>query len=513
MSRNEPIAEPAATFLGGYTGKSGVPVTELDRQQIDELIREASKGSKFYQYQQRREVRITSKVELLRQKKASFDAAAIRKAKSDVKKLLEEVEMKRDLTRTFLHIDMDAFFAAVEILKRPELESQPVAVGGESMLSTANYEARKYGVVSAMPGYIARKLCPHLTILPCDYEAYRKSSAEVHSILQEYDPNSSSYSLDEASVDLTEYLRGTAKSAEEVVSELRERVFAKTRLTCSAGIAPNRQLAKMCSNINKPNGQFRLLPDAKIILESIGQQKVSKISGVGKVTSKILFDLLGIVKCADIIREAHWIKLLFSEIQSDFLLLAAMGAGMAFGEGGNGEGERKSLSVERTFKTMDALPEMLDLLKWLCEQLAEDLAAEELVGRNLGIKMKTSEFDVFTRVVTLDSYVGSSKEIYRHAEKLLIKNRPTNLRLLGVRMAGLCHVDEVAMPRYRMLDEFVSVAEIQRPNCPICGCAIDAHPDDNLRINEHIDRCLPTERPPKRKPAVTLDGFFNKRIP
>jgi len=157
-----------------------------------------------------------------------------------------------------MHIDMDMFFAAVEIRDRPELATVPLAVGGESMISTANYVARKFGVRSAMPGFIARKLCPNLVFIGGNYEKYKEVAVVFHGLLREYDPELESMGLDEANLDITDYCEANGLTSDEqkkdLVREIRNRIFEATKLTCSAGIACNKMLAKICTDMNKPDG-------------------------------------------------------------------------------------------------------------------------------------------------------------------------------------------------------------------------------------------------------------------
>ena len=154
---------------------------------------------------------------------------------------------------------MDMFYAAVEIRDRPELAKVPVAVGSESMISTANYEARKYGVRSAMPGFIGKKLCPNLLFVPCNLEKYRAVSLVFKEIVDFYDPEFESMGLDETNLDVTQYCAEnniiTPDQKQCLALEIRTKVFEATKLTCSAGIGPNKMIAKICSDINKPNGQ------------------------------------------------------------------------------------------------------------------------------------------------------------------------------------------------------------------------------------------------------------------
>lgn len=153
---------------------------------------------------------------------------------------------------------MDMFFAAVEIRDEPSLADKPVAIGGQMMISTANYVARKFGVRSAMPGFIAKKLCPELVFINCNFKKYKEVSVVFKGILEQYDPDYESMGCDEANLDLTNYLleRGLNhdEGKQQVVEEIRRRVKEATKLTCSGGIACNKMLAKICSDVKKPDG-------------------------------------------------------------------------------------------------------------------------------------------------------------------------------------------------------------------------------------------------------------------
>ncbi|KAF9621196.1 hypothetical protein IFM89_016690 [Coptis chinensis] len=218
-------------------------------------------------------------------------------------KRIIELEVTRDLSKTWLHVDMDAFYAAVETLHNPLLSGKPMAVGCMSMISTANYEARKFGVRAAMPGFIARKLCPELIFVPPDFK---------NVVFQKYDPNFIASSLDEAYLDISEVCKARGVSSEEVASELRAGVYQETGLTCSAGVAPNRMIAKVCSDINKPNGHFVLPNDRMAVMTFVSSLPIRKIGGIGKVTEHILRDVLGISTCEEILRKSAYLYALFS---------------------------------------------------------------------------------------------------------------------------------------------------------------------------------------------------------
>jgi DNA polymerase-4 len=193
---------------------------------------------------------------------------------------------------------MDCFYAAIELRERPELKGRPVAVGGGSprgVVTTCNYEARRFGVRSAMPGFKARELCPELNFLPVRFDLYRAESAKIRKILLSYTPLVEPLSLDEAYLDVT----GLGRYAWDIARELRARIFAATGLTCSAGIAPNKMLAKIASEWRKPNGQFAILPDE--VEEFMRKLPVGKIWGVGPKSSE-KFARLGMHTCNDLQR-------------------------------------------------------------------------------------------------------------------------------------------------------------------------------------------------------------------
>ncbi len=197
-----------------------------------------------------------------------------------------------------IHLDMDCFYAAVEMRERPELAGLPIAVGGGSrrgVVTTCNYEARKFGVRSAMPGFLARERCPQLVFLPVRFELYRAESAKIRAILHRYTPLVEPLSLDEAYLDVT----GSDRYAWDIAKEIRKSIFDETGLTASAGIAPNKMLAKIASDWRKPNGQFAITPDR---VESFMKElPLSKVSGIGPKSTQ-RFAQKGIHNCGDLQR-------------------------------------------------------------------------------------------------------------------------------------------------------------------------------------------------------------------
>ena len=195
------------------------------------------------------------------------------------------------------------------------------------MLSTANYEARKYGARAAMPGFIAKKLCPHLILVKPNYKAYKEASRKVCIILSQYDVNYVSVSLDEAYLNLTTYLEHNnicIKDRGMIVKEIRDKIYKATNLTASAGIASNKLVAKVCSDYNKPNGQYEVKNDRDTIIDFVSQLNIRKISGIGKQQEKVL-NSFGIYKCLDIYTQRYLLFDLFSDITFLFFLRTSMG--------------------------------------------------------------------------------------------------------------------------------------------------------------------------------------------
>uniref|UniRef100_A0A8C5QBV9 UmuC domain-containing protein n=1 Tax=Leptobrachium leishanense TaxID=445787 RepID=A0A8C5QBV9_9ANUR len=187
----------------------------LDKEKINKIIMDATKGSRFYDNELKKDQQVNQRIEKMMQQKAQLTSQQIKKAQIQVDRLALELEKRRDLARVIVHIDMDAFYAAVEMRDNPELKDKPMAVGSMSMLSTSNYLARRFGVRAAMPGFIAKKLCPDLTIVPLNFDKYRAVSTEVREILADYDPNFLPLSLDEAYLDITDHLKERLSWPEE----------------------------------------------------------------------------------------------------------------------------------------------------------------------------------------------------------------------------------------------------------------------------------------------------------
>jgi DNA polymerase-4 len=298
--------------------------------------------------------------------------------------------------RKIIHIDMDCFYAAVEMRDDPSLRGRPLAVGGSparrGVLTTCNYEARRYGVRSAMASAHALRLCPGLLILPVSMDKYREASRRIHSILRRYTDRIEPLSLDEAYLDVTgsSVLGGSAtRIAEAIRGEIRER----EQLTASAGVAPNKFLAKVASDWNKPDGLFVVTPMQ--VAEFVRTLPVQRIPGVGKVTARRLAEL-GLHTCADLQARA------MAELVQQFGRFGRALHGFARGVDErpvHTERTRKSLSVEQTYAhDLPGLDACLAQLPTLISDLRRRLEAARDAGpaRALFVKLKFDDFSITT---------------------------------------------------------------------------------------------------------------------
>jgi len=357
------------------------------------------------------------------------------------------MQLNKDLHSTWLHVDMDMFYAAVAIRDNPKLKGKPVAVGGMAMISTSNYEARKYGVRSAMPGFIAMKLCPSLIFVRSDFAKYKAIAVQIRTIFSKYDPHFEAVSLDEAYLNITKYIANVnnnnnnsninnsstnnsdnnlnddngnnsnhnhAVNGEIVAQEIRAAIFNTTHLTASAGIACNRMLSKICSDMNKPNGQFCLPSNHEAIHEFLFTLPVRKVPGIGKVMERTLHSL-GIHTCGDILKidSAITIYEYFSQRTSAWLLSKALGISSSYSDGfsKSSVNKRKSISVERTFRAASALVELENYIKKLSVALFKHVQKQRGKGKTITLKMKTTAFHVRSRSLTLDRHISSLHDI------------------------------------------------------------------------------------------------------
>ncbi len=337
--------------------------------------------------------------------------------------------------RKIIHVDMDAFYASVEQLDNPDLRGKPVAVGGNEkrgVLTTASYEARKYGVKSAMSGVLAKQKCPHLIFVKPRFDRYKEISLKVREIFYDYTDLVEPLSLDEAYLDVTENKKGNP-SASLIAQEIRDRIWNELELRASAGISVNKFLAKVASDINKPNGQKTINPEE--VIPFLEELSVNKFYGVGKVTAAKMHNL-GIFTGNDLKQKSlpELVKL--------------------FGKGGNfyynivrgvhnsevkPNRIRKSIAAERTFsENISSEVFMLERLEKIADELERRMIRSETKGKTVTLKIKYSDFTQQTRSKTVSEFIQKKEEFMPIVKELLYQDVLKNsVRLLGISFGNL----------------------------------------------------------------------------
>lgn len=337
-----------------------------------------------------------------------------------------------------MHLDCDAFFAAVELLDRPELKDVPFAVGG-GVLTTCNYVARQFGCRSGMAGFVAKKLCPQLILIKQNYHKYSAKAQEVRAVLVNYDPRFESASIDEAYLNITEYCEEHGMEPAAAVEQMRKEVHEKTSITVSAGIAANARLAKICSNINKPNGQYVLPKDRNAIMAFMRDLPTRKVNGIGRVLERELLEI-GVKTCGDLYDQRQYLNRLFGDKTFEFLLRCYLGLGRTKIQPAE-EYERKSVGTESTFHDMSDPTKLRDKLRSTAEALEKDMKKTECRGRTLCIKIKLHTFEVYTRQVILPKSIDMADDLYNYSLPMLAKLEQEipgmKLRLMGLRCTNL----------------------------------------------------------------------------
>ncbi|MFW5725918.1 MAG: DNA polymerase IV [Bacteroidota bacterium] len=338
--------------------------------------------------------------------------------------------------RKIIHIDMDAFYASVEQRDNPHFRGKPLAVGGgeeRGVVAAASYEARKYGVRSAMPGKQARKLCTELLFVKPRFEVYKRVSYQIREIFHEFTTLVEPLSLDEAYLDVTHPLKGK-NSATLIANEIRQRIWKDTGLTASAGISYNKFLAKIASDVNKPNGFFVIHPkDAAGFIEKL---PIERFHGVGKVTAQ-RFQKLGIHNGLDL-----------KNAGVEFVLKHFGKNGLFFYDIAHGidrrsvepDRDRKSAGAENTFdRDLKDVPELNAAMADICNTLYYRLEKAGIWGSTITIKIKYHDFRQVTRSKTFSQPVTSKQEITQIATALLHEHREPDcpIRLLGVTFSQL----------------------------------------------------------------------------
>jgi DNA polymerase-4 len=337
--------------------------------------------------------------------------------------------------RKIIHIDMDAYYASVAELDNPELRGKAIAVGGNEVrgvVSAASYEARKFGVKSAMSGFLAKKKCPHIIFVKPNFARYKEISAKIREIFYEYTHLVEPLSLDEAYLDVTENKKGNP-SANNIAREIRGRIFDETGLQASAGISINKFIAKVASDINKPNGQKTVHPEE--VIQFLEELPVNKFYGVGKVTAAKMYNL-GIFIGKDLKKKTEGeLTNLFGKSGIHYYNIVRGIHNSTV----KPNRTRKSVAAERTFnENISSEIFMLERLEKIADELERRMKKTETKGKTITLKIKYSDFTQQTRSKTKAFFMQTKNEFFPVVKELLFQEKLKNsVRLLGISFANL----------------------------------------------------------------------------
>jgi len=341
-------------------------------------------------------------------------------------------------SRQIIHVDMDAYYASTEQLDNPELVGKPVIVGGDpkqrGVVSAASYEARKFGVHSAMPMSQAIRLCPNAVVLPVRMERYAELSQQIHAIFQQYTPQIEPISLDEAFLDVTGSLRLFGR-AEQIGRAIKNQIREQLGLVASVGIAPNKFLAKLASDLEKPDGFVVITDENK--QQILDPLPVSRMWGIGKVTEKALKSEG--INTIEQLRETptEILRSIFTD-QTPHILRLAQGVDNREVESSR---EAKSISSEQTFATdITDKDILLDVLLHQVEDVAQRIRLNDLEARTITLKLRYGDFQTMTRSSTFARSTNITKVFWEEAQKVFLKWHKESagaLRLLGFGASGL----------------------------------------------------------------------------
>ncbi len=339
------------------------------------------------------------------------------------------------IIRKIIHVDMDAFYASVEQLDNPALRGKPLAVGGNEnrgVVSAASYEARKFGVRSAISGVLAKKYCPELIFVPPRFDRYKEISLKIRKIFNEYTDLVEPLSLDEAYLDVTINKKGNP-SASLIAQEIRLRILNETGLSASAGISINKFVAKIASDFNKPNGQKTVNPDE--VEDFLEVLPIRKFYGVGKVTTEKMYQL-GIFTGLDLkSKSQEFLEKNFGK-SGTFYFNVVRGI-----HNSEVKSDRitKSVAAEHTFDiNLTSEIFMLEKLKTIAIELERRLKKHKIAGKTITLKIKFSDFSQQTRSKTLPYFIADKNLLFETVKELLYQEKPKDsVRLLGISLSNL----------------------------------------------------------------------------
>ena len=457
---------------------------------------------------------------------SKFTPESIELIKEDNMRKINKAEQKfyNEPERFCVYMDVDMFFVAVELLTCPSLKDKPVVVGA-GVVSAANYVARAYGIRSAMPIFIAKELCRDLVIIPIDMHKYKEYSERIYSYIEEHDKDYVHVGLDECYfyIDPFAYKIHDDDSIDDCINYFIERfkgrIFKDIGLTVSVGVAPTKMLAKMCSEINKPDGRFILRKNKMLIKAFLDTMKVGNIPGIGPVNEHILKGL-GIETIKDLRDNLYKLQINYSEKSFENLLLESIGVKEAVLM----PVSNPSFNKSRTFSATSDMDELRSKLSLLCQEVFEKCIGDTKYPKTVDLTIKLSDFTVKSKANTLKQPIMTHKELYAYSSKLLGTYVPGPVRLLGVKVCNFSTVkEEEKIDNYfasrnstqlenekssrKSLNFFslnedgeVDVADVTV--CPICQQEYRFY-GNNAMLNRHITNCEKGDtKPASRIPVL-----------
>jgi len=339
------------------------------------------------------------------------------------------------INKKIIHVDMDAFYASVEQMDNPDLIGKPLAVGGSGergVISAASYEARKFGIYSAMSGNLARKKCKHLIFVKPRFERYSEISKQIKKIFFDYTDLVEPLSLDEAYLDVTNNKKNNP-SATLIAKEIRERIYNEVGLTASAGISSSKFIAKIASDINKPNGQKTILPEE--IIPFLEKLPIEKFYGIGKVTAAKMYNL-GIFNGIDLKSKTE--EFLIQHFRKSGAYYYKLVRGIHQSEVKPNR-IRKSVAAEHTFRTnLTSEIYIIEKLERVANDLEYRLQKAKVAGKTITLKIKYSDFTQQTRSKTLPFFIKEKAMVLETVKELLFQQKLKNsVRLIGISITNL----------------------------------------------------------------------------
>ena len=429
---------------------------KVDVRKVEKVLNSAeAKTSPFYKHQELMDAKAQKRNDELAQR-----AVEARKNQRMLLQWQNEADAEvaqyplTDLSASYLHMDMDAFFANVEIRDNPAYASLPLAVGSTSMISTSNYVARRFGVRAGMAGFMALKICPDLIIVPCRHHKYAEIGAEIREkVLTNYDPNYRSFSCDEATLNITNYCEKHCVTPSEVGRRIKDEVVTLTGLTCSVGIGPHPILSKIAAEFKKPDGLFAMhftsQDELRDFLFPIG---VRKIPFLGRRTEDLLKEI-GIINLGDIYHERGLLWGLLPRKTAMSYILCPYGIFHGSSAEPKGEtGEKRaldgstshkpvasehSISKERTFGSLRSKEELMGIFKRVMGDVLVyyESYQDDHVVTSVTLKLKSSSFAIRQRSMRLPTPTKTPDVLAETALRVLAsENFPIDIRLLGIKL-------------------------------------------------------------------------------